>query len=228
MNYYAAADRMIQTLNRLSVEEFGKLKGIDFEELKATMTIRELYRYLLKILRNKAYEVAFEAYVLWAMDSGVEVKKAHAMAEDAIDADWVAAMLEWVDPVTLYRFDKETERKADRLIEAISVFSGGSGQKPSGKKQSRQERRNTNRNAEIDRAMRYWSMQVGQFAISITDMAGWQAMHDAGVDRAMWITAGDEKVCHECRKLDGQVFPLDELPTKPHRGCRCRWAPVRA
>jgi SPP1 gp7 family putative phage head morphogenesis protein len=41
--------------------------------------------------------------------------------------------------------------------------------------------------------------------------------------RAEWMTAGDDRVCDECAKMEGKVFTLDEaeslIPKHPH--CRC-------
>ena len=135
-----------------------------------------------------------------------EAKKAHRMAEKAITAEWINRILSETDFVTLYRFDSEQERKAFRLAEALEVPE--------------------NRNAEIDRALRLWSRQIGQYAINMTDAAMLQAMQDAGIEYAQWVTMRDERVCHECRDLDGRVFPVDEFPPKPHYGCRCRMRPV--
>ena len=222
MNYYAAADRLIQEVNRIGVRKFGELKGKDLDDLKAVMTVLELYEYLLKILRKKAYSVAFEAYVIMLMECGVESRKAHQMAEKAIDEGWIDEILHTTDPVTLYRFDSETGRKADRLIEALAAFSGGDGRMPGTSAGGA-----VGRDLEIDRAMRNWSRAVGWFAIWLTDEASIQAMRDAGIERVRWNTVPDERRCHECRELDGRVFLIDELPPKPHRGCRCWWTPVR-
>ena len=214
MNYYAAADRLIQEVNRIGVRKFGELKGKDLDDLKAVMTVRELYEYLLKILRKKAYSVAFEAYVIMLMQCGKDGKTAHQMAEKTIDEGWIDEILHTTDPVTLYRFDTETERRADRLTEALAVLGTMAGTGVN------------SRGLEIDRAMRDWSRMVGWFAIWLTDEASIQAMRDAGIVRVRWNTVPDERRCHECREMDGRVFLIDELPPKPHRGCRCWGTPV--
>ena len=108
--------------------------------------------------------------------------------------------------MTLYRFDSETERKAYRLAETLEVAP--------------------NRDAEIDKALRAWSQQLAQYAINMTDYAMVQAMDDAGIEYAEWVDMHDEKVCRECRHRNGQVYKLDEIPTK-HAHCRCRLRPVR-
>ena len=110
-------------------------------------------------------------------------------------------MLEETDFVTLYRFDNEVERKAQRLAEALSA---------------------TDRwNDEIDKALRYWTLQVGQYAINAVDRARLQAFKDAGVKRVRWNTEKDERVCNECNALDGKVFDIDDAPAKMHIRCRC-------
>jgi len=43
-----------------------------------------------------------------------------------------------------------------------------------------------------------------------------------GVQKAEWITSGDERTCRECAELDGREFPVDKFPNQPlHPGCRC-------
>lgn len=43
-----------------------------------------------------------------------------------------------------------------------------------------------------------------------------------GVQKAEWITSGDERTCRPCAELDGKVFPIDKFPNQPfHPNCRC-------
>ena len=150
--------------------------------------------------------MAFEAYLLMAAMCDEDPRAAHRMAEKAITEEWVDKVLSETDFVTLYRFDSETERKAYRLAETLEVAP--------------------NRDAEIDKALRAWSQQLAQYAINMTDYAMVQAMDDAGIEYAEWVDMHDEKVCRECRHRNGQVYKLDEIPTK-HAHCRCRLRPVR-
>jgi SPP1 gp7 family putative phage head morphogenesis protein len=45
---------------------------------------------------------------------------------------------------------------------------------------------------------------------------------------ATWLTAGDARVCPECRALGGNTYTLDEARGKipQHVRCRCTWLPV--
>ena len=100
----------------------------------------------------------------------------------------------------------ETERKAYRRAEALEVTA--------------------DRNREIDKAMKEWSRQIAQYAINVTDYASLQALKDYGVKEVEWVTRKDERVCRECRSLDGEIFQIDDVPAKPHYGCRCALVPV--
>lgn len=206
VDYYGACDKAIQAMNRQNLEAFGQLKMAKWDEINVIRTVVKVYRESARRAKRRYYEVAFEAYLLMMALCEVEPKKAHRLAEKAITDEWVDKVLSETDFVTLYRFDSETERKAYRLAETLEVAA--------------------DRDYEIDKALRYWSQQIGQYAINMTDYAMIQALEDAGAEYAEWVDMHDEKVCHECGSLDGQVFRLDEIPAKPHFGCRCRLMPV--
>lgn len=206
VNVYEACDKAIQTMNRENLKDFGKLKLAKWDELNVIRTVTSLYRRSAKRARQKYYEIAFEVYLLGLAMCDVEPKKAHRMAEETITGEWIDAILEETDFVTLYRFNTERERKAQRLIEALGATE--------------------NRDLEIDKALRLWSKQIGQYAINVTDYAFIQALDDAGVEYVEWLTAQDERVCMECNALNHRIFRIDEIPRKPHWGCRCFWRVV--
>jgi len=55
-----------------------------------------------------------------------------------------------------------------------------------------------------------------------------QRYYQVGVSEVEWITGGDDgHTCDECLDLDGQIFPIDNIPDCPlHVNCRCTLAPV--
>jgi phage putative head morphogenesis protein, SPP1 gp7 family len=55
-----------------------------------------------------------------------------------------------------------------------------------------------------------------------------QRYYQNGVSEVEWITGGDDgHTCDECLDLDGQIFPIDNIPDCPlHVNCRCTLAPV--
>ena len=206
VDYYGACDAAIQAMNRSNLELFGRLKMAKWDEVNVIRTVTSMYRKSAKEAKKRYYEVAFEAYLLMCALCDVRPKRAHEMAEKAITEEWVAGIMADTDFVTLYRFDSETDRKAYRLAETLEV--------------------STERDAEINKALRFWSQQLGQYAINFTDYAMIQALQDIGIEEARWVTMKDERVCHDCGAMDGRVFKVDEFPSKPHPNCRCRIMPI--
>lgn len=203
---YEACDKAIQVMDRENVEDFGKLKLAKWDEVHIIRTVVKVYRDSARRARKRYYGVAFEAYLLGLYMCDITGREAHQMAEKAITAEWVDEILSQTDFVTLYRFDTETERKAYRLAEVLEVA--------------------TDRNREINKAMKAWSQQLAQYAINFTDYAVIQAFEDAGIELVEWQTEKDERVCRACRDLDQITFQINELPRKPHWGCRCYVIPV--
>lgn len=206
MNIYSGADNAIRTMNRQNLKLFGKLKLAHFDELNVIRQVNATYDESTRTAKQKYYEIAFDAYIGAMLEAKFSNKEAMRLAEETITTDWILDMLEEVDPVTLYAFLKETERKKQRMIEALAVAH--------------------NRNAEIDKALRYWTQQVGQYAITSVDNARLDAFKAAGVEKVMWNTNLDGRECDKCRALNGKVFRIDKVPPKQHYGDRCWLTPV--
>ena len=207
LNYYEPCDKAIKAMDRESVEAFGQLKMAKWDRVNIIRTVVTVYRTSVKKARRRYYEVAFEAYILAMLMLGENVQEAQKMADEAITMKWVDGILDQTDFVTLYRFSSETERKAYRLAEQLEV--------------------SPDRNRLIDRALKDWSRQLGQYAIQFTDEAVVQAFKDVGVERVQWLTEEDERTCRSCNELHGMEFPIGEIPPKPHYGCRCMLKPLK-
>lgn len=217
---YGPCDRAIQRMNRENLKDFSRMKAAKWDQVNVIRIVTETYRKAQKRARNEYVEVAAEAYVMMAGMCGIPAREARKRVKDAVPAEWVDRMLDTPDPVTLYEFNTEAERKAQRLAETIAgVLEARRSGNPVPRKYTTVE-------AEIDRALRDWTRQTGQYAINVTDAAAVEAMEDAGVERIEWVTQEDERVCSECRALGGRTFELDEVPIK-HYGCRCEMRPVR-
>ena len=200
VNVYEACDKAIKAMNRQLVEDFGKLRLTKWDEVNIIKTVIAVYRASVRKARKRYYDVAFDAYLIMMAMCEIPPDKARRMAEEAITRAWVDNVLEEVDPVTLYCFDTETDRKAYRLAESLEVTKDIL--------------------YEIDKAMHLWSRQLGQYAINMTDYAMIQALQDAGYDECEWVTQRDEKVCGTCGSRDGKVYRLEDIPVK-HPNCRC-------
>lgn len=206
-SYYEACDEAVKVLNRQNLEAFGRLKMLKMDRLNVISEVMSLYRESAKKARKRYYDIAYDAYMLGLMMCDVEEKKARTMAGRRINEAWVDTQLTETDFITLYRFDTEMERKAYRLAEVLEV--------------------SPDRNREIDKALKDWTRQIGQFGIKFTDNAILQAFIDAGVETVEWVSENDGRVCSRCIGYNGMRFPAREIPSKPHYGCRCMLFPVK-
>jgi len=207
MGIYSTADKAIKAMNRANLKAFNRLKLADFDELKLIRSVADLYDASIVYAKKKYLEIAYDAYIAALIEADVSRERAKGMAEDDITTDWILDMLEESDPVTLYEFMAESDRKKQRLIEALAATK--------------------NRNAEIDKALRYWTAQVAQYADNMVFQARLAAFKAIGVKKVMWVTQGDERVCEECEPLDGRIFDVDKVPPPPHWKCRCVLHPVK-
>ena len=217
---YEPCDKAIKVLNRVSLKEFSKLKLADFDRLSVIRTVRQMYKRLAKRAEQEYRKVAIEAYCFGFLMCEPDEIGIAMMAEKAITREWIREILEQTDFVTLYRFDTETARKADRLIEAMAVVEN------SGEHGAALRNMKFNRNDQIDSALRLWAKQIGQYAINVTDYAILRAFEDAGVEEVEWVTEHDQRVCSHCHSMNGKRYKLENLPTKPHVNCRCTVRPI--
>ena len=204
---YDVADKAIKAMNRANLKAFGQLKLAKWDELKVVKLVGKTYDDSANEARRWYKQIGIEAYERALIECGRSRKDASVTARKKITGDWILDMLEESDPVTLYVFLTETDRKKQRLIEALAATD--------------------NKPAEIDKALRYWTMQVGQYADNTVSRARIEAFRDAGVREVVFHTQEDDRVCNDCNPLDGQTFPIDEAPQPPlHRNCRCWLGPA--
>lgn len=206
MNIYQSADEAIKQMNRRNIKAFDGLRLMKHDELNIIRKVTKVYDESARYARARYYEIAYEAYVIALVQCHWTNLDATKRAEDALSYDWVDEMLEDEDFVTLYRFDTEKDRKKQRLIEALAVSQHW--------------------NDEIDKALKYWSRQLGQYAINFTDYGRMEAFKEAGIKKVRWVTEKDDRVCEVCDELDGKIFPIDKAPHKQHLNCRCVLVPV--
>ena len=199
---YDYADILIREMNRRNLRLFGRLKLLKLDELNVMRTVSKTYDESAALAKSRfksIYEDAYEAAYLLAAGKEKEV-------DESVVDDWLLDMLEDYDAVTHYRFDEETERKKARTAEALIAT----------KIESR----------EVDKALRFWSLQISQYADRSVDDGRIQAFKDAGVKRVVWRTEEDSRVCADCDELEGKVFDIDNVPEKVHFRCRCWVDPI--
>lgn len=202
---YEYTDKVIKKLNTAYLRLFTRLKLLSFDELNIMTSVKEVYQKCLKLAKKRYLEIA-DYYFYRAYELAAE-KGRKKPSDDWINNDWLLDMLEEYDPVTLYRFIPELERKRQRLIEALIASH--------------------KKNAEIDKALRFWALQSNQYADKVTDEATLRGYKAAGIKKVRWITEKDDRVCPVCRKLNMRVFDINKVPNKPHYRCRCYLLPVK-
>lgn len=169
-----------------------------FSKFKSQLHIDELnILSASRLLYEQLEESAEKAFLLIARDTYKKYGDKHKQ----LDNDWVLDFLEEYDPVTKYVYLHEVERKQARFAESVIA--------------------SRTRAKEVDTGLRYWSNMVKQYGISITDAALLQAYEDTGIKYVKWITTLDDRECKICRERNGKIYPIDDIPPKPHIGCRC-------
>lgn len=114
---------------------------------------------------------------------------------------WVMDFLGLSNPLTGYIFLNDIDRKRQYFTE--DIMSGANPDKA------------------VKKAMRYIYGSTRQFADLLTDAAAVQAFMDTQTQFVEWVTYHDSRVCTTCDERDGVIYPINNIPTKPHYGCRC-------
>lgn len=199
---YNHTDKILRWLNKQFIRLFRKINLVNIDELNVVNQVVSVYKKADKLARKAYLDAAMFAYMFAAKEADYNAKK------PPIDDDWVEDMLFESDPVTLYKYMPEWERKKQRFIEALAAT-----------KKPRQE---------ANKALKYIVLQTKHYADKATAQAVLQAYKDAGVKRVIWQTERDNKVCPECAPLNGKVFDIDKVPPLPrHWNCRCVVKPVK-
>lgn len=203
---YDAADRAMRDINKRNLRAFGHLKTLKFDELNVMRTVGKVYDDSVRIAKKRFKSVGVDAFLMALLEAGIAGTIATAMAEDSITDDWVLDMLEDYNKVTLYQFTNEVERKKQRTAEAILAAQ--------------------NKNREVDKALRLWTLQIAQYMDDTVVYATLDAFEEAGIKKVQWITEKDNRVCEDCRRLDGEIFDIDKVPPRQHFRCRCILKPI--
>lgn len=195
MAFYDRTDELLDALDIYLIDRFDELKAL----VPVTVDTRKLFTKIRKL-----YEELYEMARKYFTELAVEVYKDHKGKTDPPDEDWIIEMLDEVDPVSKYVFANELDRRAAKLMEALSVE--GSGRTP---------------DEEIEAAKKSMALTYHIYAVRVTDEAAVKAMIASGVKKVKWIAEDDIHTCPVCHKMDNKIYPVDKIPPKPHINCRC-------
>lgn len=210
---YRTADKLLEQLKKLIRREFNRLGIFGFDELNAprvTKETTELFNRLLQENRKRFLQVAKQA--------GIDAKKLAILAGyadrdvDMPDEAWVTAFLRSYNFGSGYLYEQEAERKRLRLAEQMLT--------------AKEYQSRTLYNDSVTRGANLWWSQTLHYMIDAVDRACLDIFRKMGVEEIKWVTNIDGKECKACRERHGKIYPIDDVPEKPHRNCRCQWVPV--
>lgn len=189
---YEYTDKILDYLNKRFIRSFKGLKSIlNFDEInRIKKDVDECYTKCYSETRSRYLDIARHYY------KAVTKKD----DEDVIDYMWIDKFLRSYDPITMYVFVNEADRKRARAFEAIIA---------------------TKSTKDVDRALRLWAAQVKQWADNVTDKATIEGFKKIGVKYVKWNTEKDDRRCKICYDREGKIYPIDKVPDKPHINCRC-------
>ena len=188
---YRKTDKVIDYMNR----QYGRLfrKAASFDELNVIPLSHEIYDAVYAMVKKEATRLAGVIY----SDHRDEDE-----TEGEFDATgFVLALLLAYNPVTKYVFETELDRKRARFAESLIASNTPL--------------------EEIALAKRLVAGMDAQFMDDVTFEAVVQAFRDNGTERVRWVTAEDDRRCKKCKSMHGKIYPIDEIPPKPHIHCRC-------
>lgn len=176
------------------MKQYAKLfrRVNSFDEVNVIQLSHEIYDEALALTEQEATRLVKVVYDTY--------REEESISEEAALALVLALMLAY-HPVTKYIYRNEVDRKRSRFVEG--VISSDTPRE------------------EVKLAERLLVGMNKQFLDDATFEAVIQAYADDGVEQVRWITARDDRRCQECKSRHNKIYPIDNIPPKPHLHCRC-------
>lgn len=210
---YRLADKLLEQLKKLVRREFNRLGIFGFDELNVPRVTKETTELFERLMAEN-----LKRYLQAAKKASTDAK-ARVIAAGYDDREieipdeaWVKAFLDSYNFVSGYLYEQEAERKRLRLAEQMLT--------------AKEYQSRTQYNDSIRRSANLWWMQTAHYMLDAVDEATLNTYEKMGVKQVEWHTNMDGKECKTCRDRHGKIYPIDNVPPKPHRNCRCRLAPV--
>ena len=210
---YRYLDKLLEIEKKRIKAAFNRVGAMGFDALNVINTRKTTQAMYDKFLEEN--EALYLKSAKNAYQNAVKSAKAEGFdgEESEIDGEWVAGLLAGYNLVTGYLYNKEADRKRLRLNEQILT--------------AREYNNRAMFGDSLRRAANLWWTQTTQYGISSVDEATIKGFTDMGVERVQWIAANDEKTCTTCGARDNKIYKIQDLPPKPHYGCRCYIVPVK-
>lgn len=193
-NPYDLTDKAIDILNRRAVKRFEDAKDEAAQNGFDELNVLEVTRTLYDQLRKDNQDVFLEL----AQEQYQETKP---HGEEPPDLVWLLALLAAYNAVTKVIYDNDVDRKRQYTAEGINS--------------------STAKVTEFRRGLHYWADLTATYGDIVTDESTLKAYRDAGVKKVKWHTVLDGKECETCKERDGKIYPINAVPPKTHKRCRC-------
>lgn len=210
---YRHADKLLEQLKKLIRREFNRLGIFGFDELnvpRVTKETTELFERLMAENNKRYLQAAIKA------SEDAKARVILAGYEDRYvavpDEAWLEGFLGKYNFVSGFLYEQEAERKRLRLAEQMLT--------------AKEYQSRTQYNDSVRRSANLWWMQTAHYMLDAVDEATLETYEVMGVKRVEWHTNIDGRECKTCRERNGKIYPIDDVPPKQHRNCRCRLAPV--
>ena len=198
--YYDLADKATELLNRKATKRFEDAKDKAAQDGFDELSVLSVARELYDQLEADNRQVYLEL-------AQERYQEAEPHGEEPPDLAWLLAFLAAYSAVSKVVYNNEVDRKRGYTAEGINS--------------------STAKVTEFRRGLHYWADFTGQFADEITDEVTLKAYRDAGVKKVEWHTVLDGKECETCKERDGKIYPINAVPPKTHKRCRCWLEAVR-
>ena len=199
-NFYETTDKAIELLNRRATKRFEDAKDKAAKDGFDELSVLSVARELYDQLEADNRQVYLEL-------AQERYQETEPHGEEPPDLAWLLALLAAYSAVSKVVYNNEVDRKRGYTAEGINS--------------------STAKVTEFRRGLHYWADFTGQFADEITDEVTLKAYRDAGVKKVEWHTVLDGKECETCKERDGKIYPINAVPPKTHKRCRCWLEAVR-
>lgn len=204
---YELTDILIALLLNQLRKEVNRLDVMGFDQINAprlTNLTTAMIERLLKANKKAFLKIAKEA----SEEAADDVKAIGIKAKPiTTDEKYVDGILGEYNPVTGYLYYPEADRKRARLTEALMAAVIASVR--------------ADYHKELKKFANLWHTQTLQYGETMVDKTRQKTFEKNGIKYVRWITQGDEKVCSECKERNGKIYPVGNIPAKPHYRCRC-------
>ena len=193
-------DKIVKAYLKMILRRFKRLNQgmvVGFDEINVLSAVNTTYEDVINMSVDALKKIAKQTY-RWVCD-------------DDFEADlWLSGFLQLYDPVTHYKWYDEADRKRSRAYEAIMSC-----------------RTSAERKKQIEVALKAWAKQFEQTADDVVVAVVKKAYEDNGIKYVKWVTKKDKRVCPDCHKRNGKIYPITSPDLHPlHYNCRCWWMPI--